>query len=105
GSEVRCPAQGQPEKRLERLTERRHATHTTVVRVGEVAIGGGVPVVVAGPCSVELQGRFLAAAMGVKARGATLWRGGAYEPRTSPYDFRGLSRVARLFLGEVSERT
>ena len=105
GSEMKCAAQGQPEKRLERLTARRHATHTTVVQVGEVAIGGGVPVVIAGPCSVESREQMLAAAVGVKAAGATLLRGGAYKPRTSPYDFQGLGLEALLILREVSERT
>ena len=105
GSEMKCAVQGQPEKRLERLTERRHATHATVVRVGEVAIGGGVPVVIAGPCSVESREQLLPAAMGVKAAGATLLRGGAYKPRTSPYDFQGLGVEALKILREAREQT
>ena len=104
-SEMKCAVQGRPEKRLEQLTARRHATHTTVVQVGDVAIGGGVPVVIAGPCSVESREQMLAAAVGVKAAGATLLRGGAYKPRTSPYDFQGLGLEALLILREVSERT
>jgi 3-deoxy-7-phosphoheptulonate synthase len=91
--------------RPERLTAKRDAQHATVVRVGNVAIGGGVPVVIAGPCSVESREQLLAAAMGVKAAGATLLRGGAYKPRTSPYDFQGLGLEALLILREVSERT
>jgi 3-deoxy-7-phosphoheptulonate synthase len=89
----------------ERLTAKRDAKHATVVRVGNVAIGGGVPVVIAGPCSVESREQLLAAAMGVKTAGATLLRGGAYKPRTSPYDFQGLGLEALLILREVSERT
>jgi 3-deoxy-7-phosphoheptulonate synthase len=92
-------------KAPERLTARRDATHTTVVRVGGVEIGGGVPVVIAGPCSVESREQLLAAAKGVKAAGATLLRGGAYKPRTSPYDFQGLGLEALLILREVSEAT
>src|ERR1700733_16175637 len=89
----------------ERLTAKRHARHTTVVRVGDAAIGGGVPGVIAGPCSVESREQLLATAEGVKAAGATLLRGGAYKPRTSPYDFQGLGLEALLILREVSERT
>jgi 3-deoxy-7-phosphoheptulonate synthase len=94
-----------PEQPSERLTARRDAAHATVVRVGEMEIGGGVPVVIAGPCSVESREQLLAAALGVKAAGATLLRGGAYKPRTSPYDFQGLGLEALLILREVSERT
>lgn len=89
----------------ERLTARRDAAHATVVRVGNVAIGGGASVVIAGPCSVESREQMLAAAEGVKAAGATMLRGGAYKPRTSPYDFQGLGLEALLILREVSERT
>jgi 3-deoxy-7-phosphoheptulonate synthase len=96
-----------PEKKgeLQRLTAKRDAGHATVVRVGNVAIGGGAPVVIAGPCSVESRPQLLAAAEGVKAAGARLLRGGAYKPRTSPYDFQGLGLEALLILREVSERT
>jgi len=89
----------------ERLTARRDAAHATVVRVGDVAIGGDRPMVIAGPCSVESREQLLAAAEGVKAAGATMLRGGAYKPRTSPYDFQGLGLEALLILREVSERT
>lgn len=94
-----------PLRSPERLTEKRNAAHTTVVRVGDVAIGGGAPVVIAGPCSVESREQLLAAAEGVRAAGATLLRGGAYKPRTSPYDFQGLGLEALLILREVSDRT
>jgi 3-deoxy-7-phosphoheptulonate synthase len=93
-----------PVKHPERLTARRNAAHATVVRVGDVAIGGA-PVVIAGPCSVESREQLLAAAWGVKAAGARLLRGGAYKPRTSPYDFQGLGLEALLILREVSEMT
>ena len=89
----------------ERLTARRDAAHATVVRVGKVAIGGGAPVMIAGPCSVESRDQMLVSAEGVKAAGATVLRGGAYKPRTSPYDFQGLGLEALLILREVSERT
>jgi 3-deoxy-7-phosphoheptulonate synthase len=91
--------------RPERLTQRRDAAHTTVVRVGTVEIGGGMPVVIAGPCSVESRDQLMTAAEGVKAAGAKLLRGGAYKPRTSPYDFQGLGLEALVLLREASERT
>ncbi|HEX4581132.1 MAG TPA: 3-deoxy-7-phosphoheptulonate synthase [Acidobacteriaceae bacterium] len=99
-----------PERKREmplpqRLTAKRDAAHATIVRVGNVSIGGDMPVVIAGPCSVESREQLLEAAEGVKAAGASLLRGGAYKPRTSPYDFQGLGLEALLILREVSERT
>lgn len=58
--------------------------------VGEVTIGGGTPVVIAGPCSVESMEHALEAARSVRSAGASMLRGGAFKPRTSPYDFQGL---------------
>ena len=62
----------------------------TVVEVGDVKIGGGHFVMIAGPCSVESEEQIVAVAQAVKASGADLLRGGAFKPRTSPYDFAGL---------------
>ena len=62
----------------------------TVVEVGDVKIGGGHFVMIAGPCSVESEEQIVAVAKAVKASGADLLRGGAFKPRTSPYDFAGL---------------
>ena len=61
-----------------------------VVEVGNVKIGGGHFVMIAGPCSVESEEQILSVAKAVKASGADLLRGGAFKPRTSPYDFSGL---------------
>ncbi len=102
GPDKKCAV---PEQHPERLTAKRYAAHRTIVHVGGVAIGGGVPVVIAGPCSVESREQLLVAAEGVKAAGATLLRGGAYKPRTSPYDFQGLGLEALLILREISELT
>ena len=77
----------------------------TVVRVGGVEIGGGRPVVIAGPCSVESREQILEAARAVKEAGADMLRGGAFKPRTSPYSFQGLGveglRLLRLAGDEV----
>lgn len=62
----------------------------SVVRVGGVAIGGGRPVLMAGPCVVESREQLVATAVAVKRAGADILRGGAFKPRTSPYAFQGL---------------
>lgn len=63
---------------------------STIVSVAGVPIGGEAAVVIAGPCSVESREQVIVTALSVKQSGATILRGGAYKPRTSPYDFQGL---------------
>ena len=75
----------------------------TVITVGGVEIGGDEPVVVAGPCSVETEARTLEVAEAVKKAGATMFRAGAFKPRTSPYSFPGLGEEALLTLRRVRE--
>jgi len=62
----------------------------TVVSIGDVRVGGGNFCMIAGPCSVENEDQIVSVAKSVKAAGANLLRGGAFKPRTSPYDFQGL---------------
>ena len=62
----------------------------TIVQVGDVKIGGGNFCMIAGPCSVETEEQIVFVAKAVKAAGADILRGGAFKPRTSPYDFAGL---------------
>ena len=62
----------------------------TVVSVGDVKIGGGNFCLIAGPCSVESEEQIVSIAKDVKKSGANMLRGGAFKPRTSPYDFQGL---------------
>ena len=82
---------------VKRVTEpfkccnRKFHPEDTVVQVGDVKIGGGNFVMIAGPCSVESEEQIVAVAKAVKASGAHILRGGAYKPRTSPYDFQGLA--------------
>ena len=84
------------------LTSRKHRRDDTVVRVGEVAIGGGrAPVLIAGPCAIESAEQVNATAAHVAARGVKLFRGGAYKPRTDPYSFQGLG-VEGLRLGRAA---
>lgn len=78
----------------------------TIVTVGNIAIGEGCPVVVmAGPCSVESREQTLTTARAVKALGATVLRGGAYKPSTSPYGFQGLGIEALEILAEAKAET
>src|SRR5437588_47114 len=73
-----------------KLVSREVKHEDTVVDVAGVPVGGRELVVMAGPCAVESEKQILAAAHGVARSGATLLRGGAFKPRTSPYDFQGL---------------
>jgi 3-deoxy-7-phosphoheptulonate synthase len=77
----------------------------TVIRVRDVAIGGDEVTVIAGPCSVESEEQTVETARAVKAAGATILRGGAYKPRTSPYEFRGLGRRGLEILALAREET
>ncbi|MGH2531249.1 MAG: 3-deoxy-7-phosphoheptulonate synthase, partial [Thermomicrobiales bacterium] len=64
----------------------------TIFRVRDALIGGDELTIIAGPCSVESEEQTLDTARAVRAAGATILRGGAYKPRTSPYEFRGLGQ-------------
>lgn len=77
----------------------------TQIRVGEAVIGGDAITIIAGPCSVESEEQTIETARAVKAAGATLLRGGAYKPRTSPYEFRGLGRRGLEILAEARRET
>jgi 3-deoxy-7-phosphoheptulonate synthase len=77
----------------------------TVVKIGEVEIGSDRLVVMAGPCSVESEGQILESAHAVKAAGATILRGGAFKPRTSPYSFQGLGEQGLKMLARAREVT
>jgi 3-deoxy-7-phosphoheptulonate synthase len=86
-----------------KLVSRQVKPQGTVVNVGGVKIGDGSFAVIAGPCSVESREQIFSTAKAVKAAGATLLRGGAYKPRTSPYEFQGLGLEALRLLSEVRE--
>src|SRR5712692_5249477 len=88
-----------------KLVSRQLRPGGTVVEVRGVRIGGGEPVVMAGPCSVESREQILETARAVRAAGAHILRGGAYKPRTSPYDFQGLGVEALEFLKQAREET
>ncbi len=88
-----------------RLASRAEHPENTVVEVGGAAFGGTRVVLIAGPCAVESREQLLETAEAVRAAGATVLRGGAYKPRTSPYDFQGLGEAGLDLLAEARERT
>ena len=77
----------------------------TVIRMGDVKIGGGGFAVIAGPCSVESEEQIISVAQSVKESGATLLRGGAFKPRTSPYAFQGMKGEGIRLLLKAKEAT
>lgn len=88
-----------------KLVSRELHPEPTIIRVGDVEIGGGRLVVIAGPCAVEERTRTLEIARLVRRHGALLFRGGAFKPRTSPYSFQGLGEEGLKILAEVREET
>jgi 3-deoxy-7-phosphoheptulonate synthase len=87
-----------------KLVSRQVKPQRSVVNLGGVAIGGAGVVVIAGPCSVESRDQLFSTAEAVKRTGAAMLRGGAYKPRTSPYDFQGLGLEALKILREAREQ-
>ena len=77
----------------------------TVITVGDVQIGSGKPVIIAGPCSVESEEQICNIAKEVKKAGAQILRGGAFKPRTSPYAFQGLRKDGITLLLEAKKET
>lgn len=90
-----------PVQKKYKLVSREYQAHDTILDVAGCKIGAPAFHVVAGPCSVENREQTLETAKAVKALGATLFRGGAFKPRTSPYDFQGLGREGLEILKET----
>src|SRR3954462_12532310 len=88
-----------------KLVSRENHPQRSVVRVGGVPIGPETLTLIAGPCAVETPEQTLGAAQMAQAAGATLLRGGAYKPRTSPYAFQGLGEEGLRILAGVREQT
>ena len=88
-----------------KLASREFKPSQTVVKVGDVEIGGDRLVVIAGPCSVETEDQILETAKTVKEAGATILRGGAFKPRTSPYAFQGLGEEGLRLLAAARKET
>jgi 3-deoxy-7-phosphoheptulonate synthase len=88
-----------------KLVSREAKRENTVVSIGGVLVGGSRLAVVAGPCAVESESQALEIARLVKEAGATLYRGGAFKPRTSPYSFQGLGVEGLKILSKVRRET
>ena len=88
-----------------KLASREFHPDSSKVVVGGVVIGGSDPVIMAGPCSVENEEQMISTARAVKAAGATILRGGAFKPRTSPYSFRGMGLEGLKLLQLAKQET
>ena len=93
------------EQRNALLVSRKRKPEDTVVDINGEKVGNGTPTFVFGPCAVESYEQVKAVADSIKAKGLTMMRGGAYKPRTSPYDFQGLGLEGLKILKRVSEET
>jgi len=82
----------------------RKSERNKIVWVRDVPIGGESAIVMAGPCSVETREQVVETALAVSRSGASILRGGAYKPRTSPYDFQGLGVEGLILLREAGDR-
>ena len=94
-----------PISRPFKLTSREFHPEDTVIRVLDAVVGDGSLTMMAGPCSVESRDQLFETADAVAAAGATILRGGAFKPRTSPYSFQGLGVEALRYLAEARDRT
>ena len=87
------------------LVSRKQGNVNTVVRVEDISIGDGNIRIIAGPCAVESEEQIVQIAHHVKSAGASMLRGGAFKPRTSPYSFQGLGKKGLCFLKKAKELT
>lgn len=88
-----------------KLANRKFHSEPTTVKVGNTSIGPGNLTIMSGPCAVETKEQLLCIANAVKAAGATILRGGAYKPRTSPYSFQGLEEEGLKYMQEAKAAT
>ena len=87
------------------LVSREHHPDSTRVKVEGVTVGGPELIVMAGPCAVESREQIMTVAASVSAAGATMLRGGAFKPRSSPYSFQGMGKEGLELLAEAREAT
>ncbi len=88
-----------------KLASKEIGKERTVIKVGNIEIGGDKIVVIAGPCAVETLENVTEIAENIKTAGATVLRGGAFKPRTSPYTFQGLGEEGLKYLSEARRKT
>ncbi|RLC95605.1 MAG: 3-deoxy-7-phosphoheptulonate synthase [Chloroflexi bacterium] len=87
-----------------KLASREFKSENSVVNIDGIEIGGDRIVIMAGPCAVESEEQLAAAARAIKRAGASILRGGAYKPRTSPFSFQGLEKAGLEMLASVREK-
>lgn len=92
-----------PFKERFKLASREFKKSSTVIELGKVKIGDGSLTMMAGPCSVETEEQVHQTAAAVAAVGVKIFRGGAFKPRTSPYDFQGLGELGLRYLSEAAK--
>lgn len=88
-----------------KLSNKKFHPEPSTVKVGSTEIGPGNLTIMAGPCAVETEDQLMSIAYAVKKSGATILRGGAYKPRTSPYSFQGLEEEGLRYMKEASKAT
>src|SRR5258706_12532413 len=92
------------QKRYKLISREAHRANSTINIRGNL-LGGRKTQIMAGPCSVESERQLLTTAEAVKAAGATILRGGAFKPRTSPYEFQGLGKQGLKLLAKARDET
>ncbi len=92
-------------KTSHKLVSRDFKSEDSMVKIGNVVVGGDRIVIIAGPCAVESHTQAMTIAREVKKYGAVLFRGGAYKPRSSPYSFQGMEEEGLKILADVREQT
>ncbi|MBS7303316.1 MAG: 3-deoxy-7-phosphoheptulonate synthase [Lachnospiraceae bacterium] len=88
-----------------KLSNRKFQPSPTIVKVGNASIGPDSMTIMAGPCAVESEEQLMIIAQSVKASGASILRGGAYKPRTSPYSFQGLEEEGLRYMQNAAKET
>jgi len=88
-----------------KLANKKFHPEPTIVKVGNVEIGGDKLVIMSGPCAVESEEQVLETAIAIKKAGAQILRGGAYKPRTSPYSFQGMEEDGLRLMKEAKDAT
>lgn len=82
---------------------RENLSKARIVKIRDINLGDGKPILIAGPCSIESRDHIIDEAKDLKRFGVDIVRGGAFKPRTSPFDFQGLGFEAVKYLNEASK--
>lgn len=85
------------------LVSRRHKSEDTIINIKQAVIGGSSHTLISGPCSIESRDQLVTVASALKKAGLTVLRGGAFKPRTSPYDFQGLGEEGLKIMKDVAD--